>query len=108
MKLSALAAKPQLKKMTIDDKKLVEKYGEVIEYWTWDRFPAETYFKLTGVDKENPGGLFEAIQPIVLDEDGTPIMKDGNILPFDVMMRVLESAVGALGNEATTGEVSIN
>lgn len=106
MKLSALAAKPTLQKVIIEDEALVAKYGEAIEYWTWDRYPAEMYFKLSGIDTAKPGQLFDAISPIVLDEFGDPILKDGNTLPFDVMMKVLESAIGALGNETTTGKES--
>ena len=104
MKLSALAAKPQLQKVIVNDEELVSKYGEPIEYWTWDRYPAEMYFKLSGIDAGKPGQLFDAISPIVLDEVGDPILKDGNMLPFDVMMKVLESAIGTLGNANTTGK----
>lgn len=106
MKLSALASKPQLQKVEIADEKTIAKYGEPIEYWTWDRYPAEMYFKLSTIDAGKPGELFNAISPIVLDELGDPILKDGNTLPFDVMMKVLESAVGALGNDNTTGKES--
>lgn len=104
MKLSALASKPTLQKVIIEDEALIAKYGEPIEYWTWDRYPAEMYFKLSRLNTEEPGEMFNAIAPIVLDEVGDPILKDGNTLPFDVMMKVLESAIGALGNDNTTGK----
>ena len=45
MKLSQLAAKPQLIKLSIDDEATVKEHGEAIEFWTWDRQPLDTFMK---------------------------------------------------------------
>ena len=39
MKLSELAKKPQLQKITITDEALVEKYGDELEFFIYDRQP---------------------------------------------------------------------
>jgi hypothetical protein len=43
MKLAELAKKPQLIKIELDDKVIVERYGEAVEFWIYDRYDMETY-----------------------------------------------------------------
>ena len=97
MKLSELAKKPQLTKITISDEDIVAEFGEAIEFWTWDRQPMDTFLKLASVDQSNTASVIEAVRDLVLDENGKPVITGENSLPTKVMMRVITSVVESLG-----------
>ena len=98
MKLSQLAAKPQLIKTTLDDTAIVETYGEVIEFWTWDRQPLETFMRLANMSQSADGGSIVAIlRTLILNEDGTEIMTGDAVLPTDVLMAAIAKLTAALG-----------
>jgi len=97
MKLSELAAKPQLKEIQIDDKDIVKEYGDVLSFFVMDRLPIETYTKLASVKTEDPGEMYNVIKDLILDEDGMPVMADGNVLPMDVMTAAVLKVTESLG-----------
>ena len=97
MKLTQLAAKPQLIKLTLDDEGIREKYGDALEFWIYDRQPMSQFVKLAQMRSENFGEVVEVINGMILDEDGTPIIKDGMVLPTDIMTRVVGLIVETLG-----------
>lgn len=102
MKLNELAKEPKLTKIIIDDATLVEKYGEAIEFWVWDRVDMSTFVKLANLEGEqNIADVVEAMKTLILDEKGNPIINDKNILPNDVMIKAVEKTVVALGNFVT-------
>jgi hypothetical protein len=100
MKLSKLAAKPQLKQLTIDDAIIVENYGEPIEFYIYDRQDMTTFMKLASLenDKNDISQIAELVNDLILDEDGKKVVTDGNVLPTDVMLKVIEVTVKNLGN----------
>lgn len=97
MKLSQLKAKPQLIQVTIDDEDIVEEFGEAVEFWTWDRHPMDTFLKLAAVDGKDFGSIFDAVRALVLDEEGKPVLTDGETLPTKIMMRVVQKVVENMG-----------
>jgi hypothetical protein len=97
MKLSELKAKPQLVLVKIDDEDIVTEFGEVIEFYTWDRHPMDTFLKLAAVDGKDFGSIFEAVRSLVLDDQGNPILGDGETLPTKIMMRVIQKVVENMG-----------
>lgn len=97
MKLSELAKKPQLVRVTLDDQDIVTEFGEVIEFWTWDRQPMDTFLKLASLDQNNTASVIEAVRGLVLDETGAPVITGENTLPTKVMMRVITAVVESLG-----------
>lgn len=96
MKITDLAREPQLIAIRLDDKDLVEEFGEAIEFWTWDRFPIETFLKLAQAE-ENQSQIFEIVRTLVLDESGKPVLTGSAVLPAKVMMRVVTKVVESLG-----------
>jgi len=98
MKLSQLASKPQLIKITIDDESIVEKYNEAVEFWMHDRHSMDTFMKLANVKEDNITSISQIMKEIVLDEKGNKILDDGEILPSDIMMKVITQVVERLGN----------
>ena len=70
MKLSQLAAKPQLIKLSIDDEATIKEHGESIDFWTWDRQPLDTFMKLANSDQANAGAMIDVVRTLILDENG--------------------------------------
>lgn len=97
MKLSELAAKPQLKEIIIDDKDIVEEYGDSLSFYVQDRLPIETYTKLATMKTEDVGSMYNVIKELILDENGLPVMSDGNVLPMNVMTAAVMKVTETLG-----------
>ena len=99
MKLTEVASKPQLIKITLDEPEILEQYSEELEFWTWDRQPLEKYLNLVGKDAsmENMPDLIDFAKGMILDEDGSPIMKDGEVLPTYVMTLAINKVVTQMG-----------
>lgn len=97
MKLSQLAAKPQLIQVALDDEDTVKEFGEPLEFWTWDRQPMAAFLKLAAVDPSNPTTIIDSVRSLVLDEKGKEILSGDSTLPTKVMMRVITKVVEGLG-----------
>jgi len=96
MKLSQLAAKPQLIKVVLDDQETVDEYGE-LEFWIYDRQDMDTFVKLATMDTTQFDKLASLVNAMILDEDGTVIVKDGLTLPTAVMVKAIQKVVEILG-----------
>lgn len=97
MKLQDLAQKPQLVKVIIDDKDIVEEYGEELEFFVNDRLPIATYTKLASVKTNDVGDLFEALKDLILNEEGMPVMSDEKILPLGLLNAAVVKVTDRLG-----------
>lgn len=98
MKLQALATAPQLEKITIDNPEIVERYGDVLDFYMYDKQDMDTFMQLATVNQDNQGAVFDVIKTLVRDEDGELILKDNATLPLDVMVKMIEKVVQRLGN----------
>ena len=97
MKLTQLAAKPQLVKIEIADEDVVKEFGEALEFWIWDRQPMDKFIRLAQMKGEDMSELIAAVNDMVLDEEGNAIIKDGLVLPTNVMTKVIGKVVETLG-----------
>jgi ubiquinone biosynthesis protein Coq4 len=97
MKLKDLAQKPQLMKITVDDELVVTAFGEPVEFWMYDRQDLPTFMKLSKM-KDDEGTLLEIVRELVLDEDGKRVLKDGHVLPIEILVKVIEAMIANLGN----------
>jgi hypothetical protein len=97
MKLTQLAAKPQLVKIEITDEDVVKEFGESLEFWIWDRQPMDKFIRLAQMKGEDMSELIAAVNDMVLDEEGAPVVKDGLVLPTNVMTKVIGKVVETLG-----------
>ena len=99
MKLEALASKPKLTKITIDEESIVETYGEALEFYIYDRQPMDVFMKLAALEGESSvGDIAELAGSMIMNEEGKQVLSDGNVLPVDVMLKVIEATVTRLGN----------
>jgi hypothetical protein len=97
MKLTQLAAKPQLVKIELNDEEVIKEFGEPLEFWIYDRQSMDKYVRLAQMKGENMNELIEAVNEMVLDEEGNSIVKDGLVLPTNVMTKVIGKVVETLG-----------
>jgi len=97
MKLKELATKPQLTKITIDNKDIVEKYGESIDFYVLDRLPLDKYTQLASVKTDDFSSMIDLVKELVLDEDGQPVMDDDHVLPTDILNEAMVKVVDVVG-----------
>ena len=97
MKLTQIAAQPQLVKITLDDEQIREKYNDSLEFWIYDRQPMGQFIKFAQMRSENYGEIVETINSMIMDEDGSLVIKDGVVLPTDVMTKVIGRVIETLG-----------
>lgn len=97
MKLSQLAAKPQLVMFTLDNEEIVKRYNEPLDFYSWDRQPLEVFMKLASAQQQNMGDMIEIIRPLILDEKGEPIIQGDVMLPSDVLIAAIAKIVERLG-----------
>jgi len=96
MKITDLTAEPTLTKIIIDDENLVEKYGEEIEFWVWDRQPLEKYVAMAQ-NGGDTGVVMNLAKEMILDEEGKQVMTGEKTLPSDIAMRALTKVIETLG-----------
>lgn len=97
MKLKALASKPVLLHIVLDDEKIIELYDEPIEFWMWDRQDIDVYLKIAQT-KEDYNELLRLVKALILDDTGAPMLKENEILPMEVVTPLVAAVVKNLGN----------
>tara|TARA_R110000803_G_scaffold4020_3_gene13775 strand:+ start:9012 stop:9314 length:303 start_codon:yes stop_codon:yes gene_type:complete len=99
MKLKELAAKPQLVKVVLDDKEIVEEYGEPLEFFVHDKQPLAEFikFSVTAGEDQNYSEMVEFCSELILDEAGAKIMEEGLLLPNSILIKCINSVVEQLG-----------
>tara|TARA_R110002050_G_scaffold47419_2_gene110695 strand:+ start:232 stop:528 length:297 start_codon:yes stop_codon:yes gene_type:complete len=89
MKLAELSQKPELIKIEIDKAELVEKYGDTLEFHCYDRQPLDIFTKLANADTSDVGSMTMLFKDLILNEDGTQVIKEDHVLPMDVMVEAI-------------------
>ena len=97
MKINQLASKPKLIVLQIDDADVVAEYGEPIEFWTWDRQPLETFMKLASVNQSDPAMVIDIVRTMILDEEGQQVIQGDEMLPTNILVRIVAKVVETLG-----------
>jgi hypothetical protein len=57
----------------------------------------DTFVKMATMKAEDFGVMVDTINALILDEDGSPIVKDGLMLPTQILTRVIAKVVDAVG-----------
>lgn len=97
MKLTQLAAKPQLVRIELDDEEIRKEYNDSLEFYIWDRQPMAQFVRLAQLKPEDFSELVETINNMVLDENGEPVIQEGMMLPTNIMTKVIGKVVETLG-----------
>lgn len=102
MDVSKFAKVPQLTKIEISDKDIVETYGDIITFWIMDEMDIATYFNFYKLQQsQNSDELNELLRKIVLKEDGVPALKKDEIFPVDLTLAILVGINDFLGKLKT-------
>ena len=98
MDIKSLARKPQLVEITLDDKDLVDAYGDTITFWMKDYVDLNTYFEFFRVQNEKAGDeLANLLRRLVLNKEGEPVLGPEDQLPIDITVSLLVKINETLG-----------
>jgi len=97
MKLSQITCEPQLVEVVLDDKEILDTYGESLVFYTWDRQPMDVFMRLANLQEKNTGELIDVVKTLILDENGKPIISDKHMLPTSILMKAITKVTTQLG-----------
>ena len=97
MKITQLAAKPQLVKLVLDNEDIVKEYGEAIEFWTWDRQPLDVFMRLANSQGAKQGDTIDVVRTMILDENGKQVIQGEQMIPSKVLIEAVAKIVEILG-----------
>lgn len=97
MKLSQITSEPQLVEVVLDDQEILEKYGEALTFYTWDRQPMDVFMQLANIDQKNTGDLINIVKSLILDEKGNQVLTDKHMLPTTILMKAIAKVTEQLG-----------
>lgn len=98
MKIQQLVSTPQLTEIILDDKELLETYGEPITFYAFDIVPMSMYFEFFNArSKGEYDALGRLIRRMILNEKGEPVMTEQQDLPMDIMAQAITKIGEILG-----------
>ena len=101
MDISKLAKKPQLEKLVLDDKDIVEKFGEPITFYLKDHMGISTYFNFYKLQQtEDDSLLNDLLRKLILKEDGSPAIGEDEVLPIQLILAILMRINDFLGKSS--------
>lgn len=99
MQLVELSRKAELVKIILDDQETIDKYGEALEFYTYDRAPLDVFLKLsTAQAAGNANDATDTLRTLILDEKGNQILKGDKVLPVTETVKAMAKVMGLLGN----------
>ena len=111
MDISTLAKIPKLAKIEISDQDIVDAYGDIITFWIIDEMGIGTYFDFYKLQQAQDSDSLNALfRKIILKEDGSPALGQGEVFPINLTLAVLVAINNFLGKSntkqvtATTGD----
>lgn len=96
--LSAIASKPKLVSLLLDDKETVKEFGGPLEFYTWDRQPLDVFMQLASADQTNREQMIRLVMPLLLDEEGNRIIQGEVTLKNKHLIASISKIVELLGN----------
>jgi len=98
MDITQLAQQPQLVEVVLDKPELVERHGEPVVFYTWDRVNTDQFVKLASIDQEaGAAEMVTLLKDFILDAQGNAVLGDGHSLPMDILVGALEKISDRLG-----------
>ena len=98
MNIKEYASKPELVKVIITDKEILEKYKEEIEFYTYDIVPMSTYFEFFNARSNHEfDNLAKIMRKLILDQNGKPALTENEDLPIDIAAAAINKIGEMLG-----------
>jgi hypothetical protein len=102
MDIKSLAKKPELIEMVLDDKSIVEEYGEPITFYMKDFVDINTYFDFFRSQSEKTGDeLSRLMARLILNKEGKTVLNEGETFPIDITIAALTKINECLGKSKT-------
>lgn len=98
MDLRAVASKPVLQKVTLDNPQFLETFGEPLEFFMYDRQSMDTYIRLSTINQTDVGAMIKEVRKLLFDAQGKPMLDEDQELPIDVLIETINAVVARLGN----------
>lgn len=109
MNIKKFASVPNLVEIIIDDKDLVEVYGEPITFFTYDVVTMSTYFDFFNARSTGEfDNLGKMMKEMILDSEGKKVLEENEDLPIDIAAAVINKLGEILGksqNKKSTQKV---
>ena len=97
MKITQLASKPQLVKITLDSQDIISTFNEPIDFWTYDRQPLDIFMKLVNAEQSGQGEIINVVRTLILNQDGKQVIQGEEMLPGKVLIEAIRKIVELLG-----------
>lgn len=98
MNIKEFASKPELIEIVLDDKDLVERYGEPITFYTLSIVRMSTYFDFFNARSNNEfSNLDKMMKSMILDKNGNKVLADDEDLPIDIAAAAINKIGEILG-----------
>jgi hypothetical protein len=98
MNIKEFASKPELLEIILDDKDLVEKYGEPITFYTYNIVRMSTYFDFFNARSNNEFAQLDGMmKAMILDKNGKKVLADDEDLPIDIAAAAINKIGEILG-----------
>jgi hypothetical protein len=102
MDIQKLAKRPELVEVVLDDNSIIEEYGDIITFWMKDFVDINTYFDFFRSQSEKTGDeLGILLAKLILNEQGEPVLKEGETFPIDITVAALTKINERLGKSKT-------
>ena len=106
MNISEFKVKPKIIEVEIDDKDIVETYGDKIKFHMYDHMDLTTYFKFFKAQGEgNTDELLRIVKTIILDDKGKPVMSNDYELPVDIFTSAVVKISNHMGKSETKNSI---
>lgn len=100
MNIKKFAGKPELVEIVLDDKDLIERYGEPITFYAYNIVRMSTYFDFFNARSNNEfGNLDKIMKSMILDKDGKQVLADDEDLPIDIAAAAINKIGEILGKQ---------
>lgn len=101
--LDKFVKKPEVVKLEITDEETIKDFGgEPIVFYMKDTISISNYFGYVKAQAEgNADALEDAMRSIILKEDGTPVLGEGETLPVQLAIAVLTKVNEFMGKSST-------
>lgn len=98
MNIKDFASVPQLIEISLDNKELLDKYGEPITFYTYDVVPLATYFDFYNARSNSEfEQLDKMMKRMILDSEGKPVLAHNEDLPIDIAAAAINKIGEILG-----------
>jgi len=109
MNIKNFASIPKLIEITVEDKDIIEKYGEAITFHTYDIVTMSTYFDFFNArSKGEFENLGKMMKQLILNDQGKPALAENEDLPIDIAAAVINKLGEILGKSQSKASIQKN